>query len=81
MIDVNEQCKRILELVFTRFREKVEKEDDPQTAILVYVSSAPSLPFWYRSQLLEQTRKYLREQYSKEQRPRLYGVYYCYEAN
>jgi hypothetical protein len=76
MVDINEQRKRLLELAFTRFREKAEKEDNPQTAILVYVNSAPSLPFWYRAQLLEQTRKYLREQ-----RPRLYGVYYCYEAD
>jgi hypothetical protein len=76
MVDVDEVRKRLLQCAFTRFQSKAEREDDPQTAILVYVNSSPSLPFWYRAQLLERTRTYL-----KTQRPRLYRAYCCYQAD
>lgn len=68
MVDLDKECARVLECAFARCQEKAEQEDDLQTAILVYVNSFRSLPFWYRAQLLEQTRTYLRPQ-----RPILYG--------
>ena len=76
MVALNEQRKRLTESAFARFRSKAEREDDPQTAVLVYVNSSPSLSFCYRAQLLEQTRAYLRTQ-----RPNLLGVYYCYQGD
>jgi hypothetical protein len=79
MVDINKECTRLLECAFARFQMKAEQEDDPQTAILVYVNSFGSfgsMPYRYRAQLLEHTRTYLRTQC-----PRLYGVYYCYEAD
>lgn len=78
MVDLKKERTRLLECAFARFQEKAEKEDDTQTAILVYVTSSRllSLPFWYRAQLLEKTRIYLRTK-----RPKLYGVYYCYRAD
>jgi hypothetical protein len=62
MVDVNEERKRLTERAFARFRSKAEKEDDAETTIFVYVNSSLSLPFWYRAQLLEHTRTYLRTQ-------------------
>lgn len=77
MVDLDKESERLVECALARFRTKAEREDDPQTAILVYiVNSFPSLSFWYRRQLLEQTRAYLRTQ-----RPTLYGAYYCYETD
>jgi hypothetical protein len=77
MVDLDKENARLVEQALTRFRRKAEREDDPQTAILVYlVESFPSLSFRYRSQLLEQTCSYLREQ-----RPTLYGAYYCYQTD
>jgi hypothetical protein len=76
MVDLNKECERLLECAFARFQTKAEREDDPQTAILVYVNPFRSLSFWYRAQLLERTRTYLRTQ-----RPVLYGVYYCYQPD
>lgn len=77
MVDLDKESAHLVECALTRFRIKAEREDDPQTAILVYlVESFPSLSFRYRSKLLEQTRNYLRTQ-----RPTLYGVYYCYQAD
>lgn len=73
MVDLDEERTRLMEGVFARFQKKAEEETDPQTAILVYVSTPQSLPLWYRAQLMEQTRTYLRTH-----RPTLYGVYYCY---
>lgn len=74
--DHDKKRSRLIKRALARFRTKAEQEDDPQTAILVYVDSFLTLPFWYRTKLLEQTRTYLRAQ-----RPTLYGVYYCYEAD
>lgn len=76
MEDLNKKCSQLVELAFDRFKAKAKQEDDPQTAILVYVDSFLSLPFWYREQLLEKTRSYL-----IKQRPTLYGAYYCYERD
>jgi len=76
MEDYDKKLSRLIEHAFARFKTKAEQEDDPQTAILVYVDSFLSLPFWYRMELLEQTRAYLRTQ-----RPTLYGAYYCYERD
>lgn len=77
MVDLDKESSHLVERALTRFRRKAEREDDPQTAILVYlVESFPSLSFWYRTQLLEQTRTYLRTQ-----RPTLYGAYYCYQTD
>jgi hypothetical protein len=76
MEDYDKKRSRLIEHAFARFKAKAEQEDDPQTAILVYVDSFLSLPFWYRSKLLEQTRNYLRTQ-----RPTLFGAYYCYQAD
>lgn len=76
MEDYNKKRSRLIENAFARFKSKAEQEDDEQTAILVYVDSFLSLPFWYRAKLLEQTRMYL-----KTKRPKLYGVYYCYEID
>jgi hypothetical protein len=76
MVDLDKESARLVGCAISRFRKKAEREDDPQTAILVYVNSFRSLPFWYRMELLEQTRTYLRTQ-----RPTLYGAYYCYEAD
>lgn len=76
MENLNEKCSQLVELAFGRFRTKAEQEDDPQTIFLVYVDSFLSLPFWYRTQLLEKTRSYL-----IKQRPTLYGAYYCYERD
>jgi hypothetical protein len=79
MVDVNEERKRLLECAFERFRMKAEQEDDPETAILVYINSFGSfepMPFRHRARLLEQTRNYLRTQ-----RPELHGVYYCYQGD
>ncbi len=76
MVDIDKECTRLLECAFARFQVKAEREDDLQTAVLVYINSFRSLPFWYRAQLLERTRVYL-----KSQRPKLYGVYYCNQAD
>jgi hypothetical protein len=77
MVDLDNASGRLVECALARFRGKAEREDDPQTAILVYlVRSFPSLSLRYRTQLLEQTRTYLRAH-----RPTLYGAYYCYEAD
>jgi hypothetical protein len=76
MVDIDKECTRLLECAFARFQMKAEREDDPQTAVLVYINSFRSLPFWYRAQLLERTRAYLRTK-----RPKLYGVYYCNQAD
>jgi hypothetical protein len=77
MVDLDNESARLVERALTRLRRKAEREDDPQTAILVYlVKSFPSLSFRHRTQLLEQTRTYLRRQ-----RPTLYGAYYCYETD
>jgi hypothetical protein len=76
MEDYDKKRSRLIEHAFDRFRAKAEQEDDPHTAVLVYVDSFLSLPFWYRSKLLEQTRNYL-----ITQRPTLYGAYYCYQAD
>jgi hypothetical protein len=76
MEDYDKKRPRLIEHAFARFKTKAEQEDDPQTAILVYVDSFLSLPFWYRMELLEQTHTYLRTQ-----RPTLYGAYNCYERD
>jgi hypothetical protein len=76
MVDVNEQRKRLLQCAFDRFQTKADREDDAQTAILVYVNSTLSLPFWSRAELMEKTHKYL-----QTQNPRIYGAYYCYEVD
>lgn len=69
------QRQRILDRAFERFCLKAEREQDPQTAILVYVESPLVLPAWQRYQLVERTQTYL-----LEHRPTLYGVYYCYDT-
>jgi hypothetical protein len=77
MVDLDSASVRLVECALARFSRKAEQEDDPQTAILVHlVKSFPPLSFRYRTQLLEQTRTYLRAQ-----RPTLYGAYYCYETD
>jgi hypothetical protein len=58
MEDYNKQRSRLIENAFARFKTKAEQEDDEQTAILVYVDSFLSLPFWYRMKLLEETRTF-----------------------
>jgi hypothetical protein len=73
VVDVDEECGRILEIAFERFRTKAERERDPETAILVYVNTYRLLPAWHRHQLIERTRLYL-----LQHQPMLYGVYYCY---
>lgn len=76
MVDLDKERTRLVECALDRFRRKAEQEDDPQTAVLVYVDSFISLPFWHRMELLEQTRAYLRAQC-----PTLYGAHYCYERD
>jgi hypothetical protein len=75
MVNDNEECKRVLNLAYERFLSKVKGEQDPRTAILVYVNTYWLFPSWqHRYQLLEKTRQYL-----IRHQPALYGVYYCYD--
>ena len=76
MVDVDEECERILGAAFERFRVKAERERDPQTAILVYVNTYCLLPARHRHELIERTRRYL-----IQHQPTLYGVYYCYHLD
>jgi len=76
MPNLYEVWTHLVECAFERFQRKAEIEDDPQTAILVYVSSLQFLPLQYRMKLMEQTRMYLQTHNST-----LYGVYYCYDQN
>ncbi len=75
MVDVDEDCERIVSNAFERFCVKADLEQDPQAAILVYVQTYYRLlPVWYRHALIEKTCQYL-----IKHRPTLYGIYYCYE--
>jgi hypothetical protein len=76
MVDLEQENTRLRNCAFERFQMKANQEDDPQTAILVYVSTPQSLPFFHRAQLVEETRAYLRKN-----RPILYGAYYCYYSD
>jgi hypothetical protein len=68
MVDLDVERTHLMETAFARFQTKSEQETDPQTAILIYVSTPRSLPLWYRAQLMEKTRIYLRTK-----SPILYG--------
>ncbi len=75
IVDFDEESTRIINHIHDRFRVKAEREDDAQTAILVYVyNTFPPLSTSYRQELVEKTRGYL-----LDHQPTLYGVYYCYD--
>lgn len=75
MVDFDEESTRIVNHIFERFRIKAQREDDAQTAILVYVHNTfPPLSTPYRHELIQKTRGYL-----IDHQPTLYGVYYCYD--
>jgi hypothetical protein len=73
MVDLNLENKYWVDLAFQRFRKKIERGYDKETAILVNFSNFRHITLRHRSELIERTEEYL-----LQEKPEIYGVYYSY---
>jgi hypothetical protein len=70
--DLTSQYEQWTDLAFQRYLSKAANYDS-DTAILVHLDTSWRLPIDARSNLLRRTLEHL-----SNERPKLYGVYYCY---